>query len=130
MFYSATTGGFYLPEIHTSLFEKDANDNYTPIGEIANAVEITDERHRELLEMQSQGKIISSDANGVPILIDPPEPEPETYDVLRERAILAEWPVTKQLEAITENLENSARSTKITELSAFIQSVKTQYPKP
>ena len=42
MFYSKSTGGFYSRAIH--------GDNIP-----ADAVEITDEEHRELLEGQSRG---------------------------------------------------------------------------
>ncbi|MGV0998278.1 MAG: hypothetical protein ACOYBQ_03005 [Fluviibacter sp.] len=59
MFYSKFTGGFYTREIH--------GDNIP-----TDAVEITSEQHAALLEGQSQGKIISADENGYPILIDPP----------------------------------------------------------
>lgn len=59
MIYSKLTGGFYSREIHGDDIPSDA-------------VEITTEQHAELLEGQSQGKIISADENGYPILIDPP----------------------------------------------------------
>ena len=64
MFYSKTTGGFYVREIH--------GDNIP-----ADAVEITTEEHQALLEGQSQGKLIQADANGLPVLVDPPPPTPE-----------------------------------------------------
>ena len=59
MFYSKTTGGFYVREIH--------GDNIP-----TDVVEITSEQHQALLEGQSQGKIISADKNGKPVLQDPP----------------------------------------------------------
>ena len=59
MFYSKQTGGFYSREIH--------GDNIP-----ADAVEITSEHHRELIEGQSQGKRITADENGFPALADPP----------------------------------------------------------
>ena len=58
MFYSATTKGFYLPAIHGDAIPSDA-------------VEITDEAHRLLTEGQSSGMVISTDANGVPVLVAP-----------------------------------------------------------
>lgn len=58
MFYSATTKGFYDVNIH--------GDNI-PDG----AVEITEERHAELLDGQSNGQQIVPDENGYPILITP-----------------------------------------------------------
>lgn len=64
MFYSKQTGGFYDSAIH--------GDNIP-----ADSVEITVEEHQVLLEGQSQGKIISADKNGKPVLKDPPPPTPE-----------------------------------------------------
>ena len=59
MLYSKSSGGFYTREIHGENIPEDA-------------VEISAEQHASLLEGQSQGKIISADENGHPILIDPP----------------------------------------------------------
>lgn len=64
MFYSKTTGGFYDTAIH--------GDNIP-----ADAVEITVEEHQALFEGQSQGKLIQADANGRPVLVDPPPPTAE-----------------------------------------------------
>lgn len=64
MFYSKTTGGFYDTAIH--------GDNIP-----ADAVEITTEEHAALLQGQSEGKVITADENGYPILQDPPQPTPE-----------------------------------------------------
>jgi len=64
MIYSKQTGGFYSHDIHGDNIPEDA-------------VEITSEQHAALLEGQSQGKIISADENGYPILIDPPPPTTE-----------------------------------------------------
>lgn len=64
MFYAKSTGGFYDTAIH--------GDNIP-----ADAVEITTDEHQALLEGQSQGKIISADKNGKPVLKDPPPPAAE-----------------------------------------------------
>lgn len=64
MKYAKSTNGFYDEAIH---------GNNIP----ADAVEITTEEHQVLLEGQSQGKIISADKNGKPVLKDPPPPTPE-----------------------------------------------------
>lgn len=69
MFYSKTTGGFYTSEIH--------GDNIP-----ADAVEITAEQHAAMLQGQSEGKQITADENGFPILVDPPKP---TVDEIWER---------------------------------------------
>lgn len=68
MFYSATTKGFYLPAINGDAIPSDA-------------VEITDEAHTLLIEGQSSGMVISTDANGVPVLI---APEPVPQSVLKQ----------------------------------------------
>jgi len=59
--YSASTGGFYAAAIHGNAIPDDAKD-------------ITDAQHAALLEGQSQGKTISADANGYPVLTDPIPP--------------------------------------------------------
>lgn len=64
MFYAKSSSGFYDTAVHNS---------NTP----ADAVEITTEEHQALLEGQSNGKIISADANGFPVLQDPPPPTTE-----------------------------------------------------
>lgn len=70
MFFSASTGGFYSREIH--------GDNIPP-----DAVEITTEEHAALLDGQSQGKVIAADADGRPVLQDPP---PLTAEQLQSQA--------------------------------------------
>jgi hypothetical protein len=61
MFYSAHAAGFFHPVFH--------GDNIP-----ADAVEITDELHAELLLGQSQGKLILADEDGYPQLQDAPVP--------------------------------------------------------
>lgn len=43
----------------------------------ADAVEITPEQHAALMAGQAEGKQITADENGHPILVDPPAPTPE-----------------------------------------------------
>ncbi len=63
--------GFYDPKIGT-----------VPDG----ALEITDARYRELLAGQAAGQIITQDANGYPILADPPaRSRAELIEILRAR---------------------------------------------
>lgn len=57
MFYSKSTGGFYSPEIHAKM--------------PSDVVEITAEQHQELINAQSQGKVIVGDDNGYPIAVTP-----------------------------------------------------------
>lgn len=55
MFYSPSTKGFYIEDIHGSNIPQDC-------------VEITVEKHLELMNGQSEGKEIVPDENGFPIL--------------------------------------------------------------
>lgn len=90
-FFSASTGGFYDDKIHRAL--------------PADAVPISDQRHLELLEGQSSGKIISADASGAPRLLNPPaRPIAERRRLAirfvkreAERRILAVAPIWRQL---------------------------------
>lgn len=70
MYYSKQTNGFYDRSIHGDNIPHDA-------------VEITDEEHRALIDGQSTGKRIVADENGRPILADPPAP---TLEQLAEQA--------------------------------------------
>jgi hypothetical protein len=67
MLYSPNTGGFYDSAIHGDAIPADA-------------VEITAEVHAALLQGQSSGKRIVADAEGHPVLADPPAP---TLDELK-----------------------------------------------
>lgn len=57
-YYSQTTGCCYLTGIHTSM--------------PADAVEIPDDRYEAMIGNPDPGKVRSHDAQGLPILIDPP----------------------------------------------------------
>lgn len=71
IYYSKTTGGFYVPEIHGDGIPDDA-------------VEISHEAHAELLAAQSEGKVIVGKADGTPEAVVPPIPE-VTWDAIRAR---------------------------------------------
>ena len=90
MHYSPSHNSFYLPEIHGSAIPADA-------------VEITADEHSALLEGQSEGQRIVADANGRPVLADPP---PLTLD--------------------------EAKAAKLTEINAAcdaeIEAIKVSYP--
>lgn len=70
-YYSPVTGGFYLPEIHTALFDIEG-DVVTPIGLIAGARPVTEAQHAALIAGQDTGKVIVPGQNGDPQLADPP----------------------------------------------------------
>lgn len=58
MFYAKSTGGFYDRSVH--------GDNIP-----ADAVEVSSEQHQALLAAQASGQVITSDAAGNPISVDP-----------------------------------------------------------
>lgn len=62
--YSASTNGFYSEEMNGDTIPEDA-------------IEITDEEWGALLDGQSEGKLISSDKKGRPVLKDYPAPTAE-----------------------------------------------------
>lgn len=62
-YYSKTIGGFLSSEIHDTI--------------PSDAVELTDDEYWALLDAQSGGKQIVADADGRPVLIDGPEPQPK-----------------------------------------------------
>jgi hypothetical protein len=73
MFYSKQTGGFYDTAIHGDNIPNDV-------------VEITAEEHQALIDGQSQGKLIQADANGRPVLVDPPKTTAaEVWDRIKAR---------------------------------------------
>lgn len=76
MYYSKSTNGFYTREIHGDNMPEDT-------------VEITAEQHSNLIEGQSNGKVITSDTNGRPILQDPPAPAPLTRDQIESLRLKA-----------------------------------------
>lgn len=65
-YYSKSTGCTYLDGIH----------DFMP----ADAVEISDDRYQSVIANPSPGKIRSHDADGLPILIDPPPFVPTADD--------------------------------------------------
>ena len=77
MLYSKTTGGFYDTEIHGEAVPSDC-------------VEISKERHAELLAEQSSGKFIVGDEEGLPQAFTP-APVVVTWDMVRSKrnALLA-----------------------------------------
>lgn len=61
--FSAATGGFYDDNVHDALPD--------------DALPISSERHRELLEGQMQGLVIVAHDSGAPVLRQPPPPTQE-----------------------------------------------------
>ena len=78
MKFSKSTLGFYDPQINPP--------NSIPV----DAVEITPEERAALLDGQSQGKLILSDAEGKPVLVDPLPTTHEQGKAIRSAEIKAE----------------------------------------
>lgn len=57
MFYSRSTGGFYTPDVNGTNIPNDA-------------VQITNDKHQELMNGQSEGMVITPDENGNPVLVE------------------------------------------------------------
>lgn len=72
MFYAPSTNGFYSLALHGAGVPEDA-------------VEITDERHLELIEGQSLGREIFCAEDGMPALRDRPALEPKVPDRVTSR---------------------------------------------
>ena len=107
MFYSKTTGGFYIKEIHGTNIPNDA-------------VTISAELHASLLEGQAQGKNIVGDDDGFPVLVDSPVIE-QTY--AEKRA--AEYPDFRDyLDGIVKG-----EQAQIDAYVAACLAVKAKYPK-
>lgn len=92
MFFSASTGGFYSREIHGTNMPADV-------------VEITTEQHSALIEGQSNGKVITSDENGFPILIDsvitPEQIQQQNNATARQYLASTDWYVIRMQETGT-----------------------------
>ena len=100
MFYSASRGGFYILEIH--------GDNIP-----SDAVEITPDRHAELLAGQSSGKTIAADSEGYPTLIDrevlPPQ-VPQKVTMRQARLALLQAGLLPQVENAINALPEPPRT--------------------
>ena len=98
MFYSKSTNGFYDPAINTEI--------------PTDAVEFTADEHISLLNGQSSGKIISADAKGNPILIDPPiVPIEQTLAPLSQYQFRMCLINNNMLDKITTEINNIADAT-------------------
>ena len=69
--FSAETTGFYLIGFHTDI--------------PADAVDITENKWRELMSGQEAGKIIAANETGYPVLLDWPAPTHEQYVAAAEQ---------------------------------------------
>lgn len=100
-FYSASRRGFY-PRSMKEAYEK--SDNGWP----DDAVEITAEKYNALLRGQENGKEITPDANGKPVLTDPiidwkAKAESQRQSLLTSaNTTIADWRTELQLDVISD----------------------------
>lgn len=115
MLYSKT-GGFFHREIH--------DESQIP----RDAVEISNELHQALINGQCEGKIITADKHGFPILVDQPAP---TAEQLKERANAA---IVRQIEELERDKQPRAMreylidgdKTRLEELNKQIKELRAQ----
>ena len=107
LYFAASTNGFYDSEIHSVIPD--------------DAVEITQEKHTELIEEQAQGNPVSFDLNGNPINVAP-APIAQTYADLRRKAYP---PIEDYIDGVVKG-DNAQIQQYINDCLA----VKARYPKP
>lgn len=100
-YWSAKESGFYLESMKT-LYED------SPDGWPDDAVEITGELYNSLLAGQLNGKVITSDSNGNPILTDPVIDWGQKAESQRQSLLtaandtIADWKIELQLDTISD----------------------------
>lgn len=114
-FYSGSTGGFYLTEVHGDAMPSDA-------------VSVSDERHSELLLAQRNGQRIISDSNGQPVAADhPPAPAPRVVTMRQARLALLEAGRLADVNHAIAALEGSAQAAALIEWE-YAQTVERDSP--
>ena len=111
IYYSSNPRGFYFDHMH--------GDNI-PEG----AKEITSEQHQTLIDGQSQGKIIREDADGYPVLIEPPPLTPEEVAAIernwRDAKLAAtDGDVTRHRDEVEEGLATTLTAEQYRDLQAY-----------
>ena len=116
MLYSKSTGGFYAHEIH---------GNNIP----ADAVEISAELHESLLDGQTNGKRITADTNGFPVLTGQPELTAEQLAAIvraqRDAKIQeTNWLVERHHEQLSAGIETTITDDKYRVLLTYRQALR------
>lgn len=75
IFYSASTNGFYISDIHQSMPE--------------DVVKISQEQYDKVFEGQSEGLLIVADAKGFPVNVEPAGPTVDEVKLQRHLAYSA-----------------------------------------
>ena len=110
MFTSKSTRGFYDESIHASMPD--------------DVVEISAENHAELLEGQSEGKVIAWGDDGFPVLVDPQPPSDEELAAVErvwrdQRLSETDGVVTRHRDELEEGVEPTLTTAQYTELQAY-----------
>lgn len=110
MFASQSTRSFYDPAINTVMPD--------------DVVEISPEFHTELLAGQSEGKVITWNGDGLPVLVDPPPPSVEDLATVErvwrdQRLSETDGVVTRHRDELEEGMETTLSATQYTELQAY-----------
>lgn len=115
IFYSASNRGFYHSDIHGDNIPEDAK-------------QITEDLHRELIEGQSNGKVISVNTRGRPVLKDPTPPTTAEQNALDNAVILKqikEIETAQQPRAIRDVLLSND-NTRLLAIDKQIQELRAQ----
>lgn len=105
--YSPSAGGFFDTDIHGDAIPDDA-------------VDVTHERHRELMTAQAAGLVIRAGVDGAPVAQQPPPASPEQIAAARKVQIQADLKSIddRKVRALTDALLNNDTSR--------LQSLETQ----
>ena len=111
IYYSGNPRGFYDDRLH--------GENIP-----AGAKEITEELRQALLDGQSQGKIIREDADGYPVLIEPPPLTPEEVAAIernwRDAKLAAtDGDVTRHRDEVEEGVATTLTAEQYRDLQAY-----------
>lgn len=115
MFTSKATRGFYDPKIHTTM--------------PSDVVEISVEKHTELLAGQSEGKVIAWDDDGYPFLADPLPLLPEALMAIErqwrdERLLATDGTVLRHRDELEEGIETTLASEQYVELQTYRRALR------
>ena len=81
-YYSKSTSGFYSDAIHAQM--------------PADAIEISDAEHADLMTAQAQGKCIQADTDGKPVAVAQPAPTPQRQSLALSQAVQRHIDATAQ----------------------------------
>ena len=112
-YFSASTGGFYTPDVHT------------PQEIPADSHEISDGEWQQLLTAQAQGKQIVSGTHGGPIAIDR-KPTAEDVIARRDRALAdSDWLVVRHRDEVENGDMTTITAQQYSDLQAWRRALRS-----